>query len=186
VQVDGTSTLTADFLNPFGQVTKEGPGTLVVNNTFGNTSPLVLNAGTLLMNTTTSPLVVTDVTVQGGLLGGTGLVRDLVANGGTVDPGADGPGLLSASGDVTLNSGATFEVDLDGAIPGTDDDQLNVTGIVIINQAFLVIDPGAAPLNVPLAVIHARNGIIIGQFVDPATNAVLNIRHFVDPATNHA
>jgi hypothetical protein len=183
VQVDGTSTLTVEELNPIDQVTKEGPGTLVVTNTISNTSPLVLNAGTLLMNNTPSPLVVSDVTVQGGLLGGTGLVRDLVANGGTVDPGANGPGALGVSGDVTLNSGSTFEVDLDGGIPGTDDDQLNVTGIVNINQAFLVIDPGAPPLNVPLAVIHARSGFIIGQFVDPATNAVLNTGDIITTST---
>jgi fibronectin-binding autotransporter adhesin len=184
VQVDGTSTLTVSDLSPIVQVTKEGPGTLVVRDTFNNnTSPLVVNAGTLLMNTPTSPLVVTDVTVQGGLLGGTGLVRDLVANGGTVDPGANGPGTLGVAGDVTLNSGATFEVDLDGGIPGTDDDQLNVTGIVFINQAFLVIDPGAPPLDVPLAVIHARSGLIIGQFVDPATNAVLNTGDIITTST---
>jgi autotransporter-associated beta strand protein len=149
-----------------GPAIKDGPGTLTV--TGNDTSPFVLDAGTLLMNGTS----LGDVTVQGGSLGGTGTVPNIVASGGTVDPGRF-VGILTASQNVTLNALSTFEVDLDrSTTPGIDFDQLAVNGTVTLNNAALVIDPGAPAFGVPLDVIHA-GGALRGVFIDPSTGAVL-------------
>jgi hypothetical protein len=45
-----------------------------------------------------------------------------------VDPGVNGPGVLHSSADVTFESGSTFHTDVNGSLPGTEIDQLNVTG----------------------------------------------------------
>lgn len=51
-----------------------------------------------------------------------------VSTGGTVSPGIAGPGVLG-SGNLLFTAG-TYTVDINGTTPGTDHDQLNVTGTV--------------------------------------------------------
>ena len=50
----------------------------------------------------------------------------------TISPGdgATEPGILTADGDVTLNSVSTLDVALNGTTAGTGYDQLNATGSV--------------------------------------------------------
>lgn len=65
-----------------------------------------------------------------GTLVGTGTASGgvTVNAGGTVSPGIAGPGVLG-SGDL-LFAGGTYAVDIDGTTPGTEHDQLDVTGSV--------------------------------------------------------
>ena len=69
---------------------------------------------------------------NGAILGGTGTVGAVTTTGGTVSPG-DSPGILNVQGNFTLDPTSTFVAELNGSTPGTDFDQLNVTGVVNLN-----------------------------------------------------
>lgn len=71
-----------------------------------------------------------------GLLKGTGTVGWLAANsGGTINPGMS-PGVMTATGGLTLTSGSVLEVELEGTSLGQYD-QLDVTGAVDVTGATL-------------------------------------------------
>ena len=81
------------------------------------------------------------VTVNGGILGGTGTINaPVLAIGGAVK-GGDSPGILTTTGGtgtVSLNSAASFNVDITGAGPnpvaGTDYSQVVTSGVVNLNN----------------------------------------------------
>ena len=54
-----------------------------------------------------------------------------VANSGTIAPGLSA-GILTITGDVTLASTSTLQIELGGTTPGTQYDQLHVTGQVAL------------------------------------------------------
>lgn len=93
-----------------------------------------------------------NVTVSSnGALGGTGTISGSVQvnSGTTLFPGAS-PGILN-TGNVTLNSGSTFAVEITGVTVGAQYDQLNVTGTVSLGGATLTPSFGVfvpAPGNV--------------------------------------
>ena len=93
-----------------GTITKEGPGTLNVNNdeNAGGGSGIVVNEG---------------------LLGGHGKVDGDVINTstGTVAPG-NSPGILTIDGDYTQGANATLAIEIGGLVPDDDHDKLVVTG----------------------------------------------------------
>ena len=105
-------------------------------------------AGTLLVNGSVSNTGGHAMFVF-GTLGGDGTTGDVtVISGGTLQPGsASATAVLSSTGDFSSYSGSTFSVTLDGATPGTQYDQLSVTGTADFNA-----DAGAgATLSVSLA-----------------------------------
>ena len=57
----------------------------------------------------------------------------------SVSPGQS-PGVLMVTGNFGFGAGSTFEAELMGTTPGTDQDQITVTGTVDINNATLNID----------------------------------------------
>ena len=82
------------------------------------------------------------VTVKsGGTFKGDGNINTdvTVESGGTISPGDSTPDLIDdlGTGNLTLNSGANFPIELGGnpANPGTDYDQLDVSGSVALNGA---------------------------------------------------
>jgi len=101
-------------------LTKEGPGTLHVNNrdNTGGGSGIVVNAGTL---------------------GGSGEVDGNLTNnsGGTVAPGAS-PGILTVDGSYTQASGGTLEIELGGLTAGQQHDQLNVLGSLDLDGTLMI------------------------------------------------
>lgn len=120
--------------------TTTGVVTLSGANEYAGTT--LVTAGMLLVDGSTA--VGSAVTVQNGAtLGGTGTITGSlnVENGGLVSPGLS-PGILH-SGNLDLAGGSTFTVELQGTIPGTQHDQLAVTGTVQLNRGDLtVIDAG--------------------------------------------
>ncbi len=83
----------------------------------------------------------------GSVLGGNGIVfRANVEAGGTVAPGVS-PGILTIDGNYTQTTGARLEIEIGGTTPGTDYDQLIVTGTATfeagtaINLSLIDADP---------------------------------------------
>jgi len=103
-----------------------------------------VNAGTLLVNGTLTADTARVTVHAGATLGGTGTIgttpgtREVVVeNGGFLAPGDVDPstcsslaGRLTVNGDVTLQAGSTFRVQLGGMTAGVDYDQLRVNGAV--------------------------------------------------------
>jgi autotransporter-associated beta strand protein len=168
-QLTLTGTLTT-FLTP--NLTKAGDGVLALAATgdgSGFTATMTVAAGTLQVDGTLGgPVVVND-----GFLTGTGTVAGIHAVGGTVDPGdnINSPGILHSSADVTLEAGSILHADLKGVNPGTDNDQLQVTGAVTSNSAELDLAPGTTPFTVALDLVHA-SGPVSASFTDPITKTV--------------
>ncbi len=111
-------------------ITKDGDGSLVLTHPNSNNSgPIVVNAGTLLVNgALASGGAVTAYTT----LGGTGRIAGHVSViGGTLAPGAFGPGQLTLGGNLTLtgNEGmpAKLHIELAGTEAGVNHDQIVLT-----------------------------------------------------------
>src|SRR5262249_3163323 len=87
-----------------------------------------VNAGTLLVNGSIKSRVI----LNGGTLGGTGTVGNVLINSGArMAPGAS-PGILR-TGTVTFAAGSSVTLPLTGASPGAGGyDQLSVTGGVTL------------------------------------------------------
>jgi autotransporter-associated beta strand protein len=116
-----------------GSVVMAGPGTLVIpvgtTNTYGG--PTAVSNGALVVHGahTGSGLITVH---NGATLGGGGSVAASVsvASGGTLSPGAS-TGVLTVEGDLTMDSGSTFAVELNGLVPGTGYDQVWMDGGVL-------------------------------------------------------
>ena len=127
-----------------GNVIKNEAGTLTLSgaNSYGNTT---VNGGTLLVdNTSGSGTGQGNVTVNNGAtLGGTGSISGSVTmnnltSGTTLSPGDPiGTPADLATGSLTLKSGDTFAVQLNGTAAGTGYDQVMVTGSVNLGGATL-------------------------------------------------
>ena len=138
-----------------GSLTKVGLGNLTLSGSNTYTGPTTVNAGKLFVDGT----VTSAVTVNGGALGGSGNTGAVTVNsGGTLAPGrsaaildvpvnglSGGAGILHVVGDVVLNLGATYLVDLNGIAVGTSYDQVAVMGGVNLGGAMLSLSLGFAP-----------------------------------------
>ncbi len=96
--------------------------TLNAANTYANGT--AINAGTLLVNTTTNSGTGSGTVVinSGGTLGGTGGIDGAVTNnaGGTLAPGAAGVGTLTLNSDLILSAGSTNTFEVDGTAATND------------------------------------------------------------------
>ena len=100
-------------------LTKIGKGTFTLKNANTFTGGATVNAGTLLVtNTTGSATGPGPVAVEGGTLGGTGIIAGAVTTGGGARPASLAPGGVNRLGSLTLqstltfNSMSTFQVDV--------------------------------------------------------------------------
>ena len=69
------------------------------------------------------------VDIQGGVLGGSGLITGFVSNAGEVSPGSSS-GNLDIVGNYTQTVNGVLNIEIGGPTPGTDFDLLDVTGAV--------------------------------------------------------
>lgn len=146
---------------------KEGAGTFTLtnNNTYSNATDI--GGGTLVVNGDQHQSPV-NILTSGQYLDGVGTVGNVSAFG-VVSPGvtAGSTGILTSSNAAFSSTGA-FTVDLHGATPGTDYDQLSVRGITAITNATLVVTPNFyQPVSInEQFVIITNNGVspVIGQF----------------------
>ena len=77
--------------------------------------------------TALSGMTLNTITVAGGQLAGSGTIMANVANSATISPGLSA-GILAITGNATLGSTSTVQIEIGGTTPGTQYDQLHVTG----------------------------------------------------------
>ncbi len=110
---------------------KSGDGLLDLAGSNGSFESLVVEAGTLRVNTG----VTSDVTVNsGGTLGGAGSITGELFLNGTLAPG-NSIGTLTINGNANFNPGSTTQIEINdgGNTPGVHNDLIVVNGDVMIN-----------------------------------------------------
>ncbi|HXG08193.1 MAG TPA: Ig-like domain repeat protein [Gemmataceae bacterium] len=136
-------------------LTKIGPGRMILRQANTYTGVTTINAGVLQVDGS-----IGNVELNGGTLGGGGTVGTITSRtpGGVVNPGPT-PTILR-SGNVVWNGATTFFVDLGGSTPGTNQDQLQVTGTINLGGANLTgAIPAGAAINDTLVIITATGGV---------------------------
>jgi hypothetical protein len=126
----------------FGVFQKAGSSIWTLTGTNTAVLPWTINAGTLSV---TGSLANSPMTVNsGGTLGGTGTVGAVTVNGGgTLGPGLS-PGIIN-TGNLTLNSGSTLTIEINGTTVGTQYDQVTLAGTVSLGGATLNVVLGFTP-----------------------------------------
>jgi fibronectin-binding autotransporter adhesin len=149
----------SDSLNntPPGGFMKNGAGTLTLTSGSNTVTGVVtVNAGTLLINGNLGTSAANAVTVNSGAtLGGSGTIyRNVSIAGGTLAPG-NSAGLLTISGNLTLVSGATLSMELNGPGAGTGYDQV-VASSSATSGATVTLGAGVANLSLSLGFAPAN------------------------------
>jgi len=130
-----------------GGLIKDGAGTMLLTETNFYTDTTTVNAGTLLINGSTSTSSAVTV-ASAGRLGGTGTVGGNTSVSGTLAPG-NSIATLSFSNNLTFNSGSVFDWEMnyaagDAGVRGTNYDAVNVSGMLGgIDAVFSIVLPGS-------------------------------------------
>jgi hypothetical protein len=115
-----------------GTVTFGFFGILGVSGNYTQTDGLTLLGGGIL---TAGGLV----DLEGGVLSGSGVINGSVRNNAELDVGQPGsPGILTIVGNYTQTPGGVLVIELGGLNPGTDFDQLNITGQATLDGTLTV------------------------------------------------
>lgn len=128
VGANQVSTLYSGLLSGVGGgLTKVGTGTLTLTADHAYTGLTTVNGGQLIVQ---GSQPASPVYVATGTLAGTGTVGNVtIANAGTLSPGTS-PGRLNCGTLNLIGNNAKLDVELHGPTPGTDYDQVKVTGNV--------------------------------------------------------
>ncbi|MDQ6861908.1 MAG: autotransporter-associated beta strand repeat-containing protein [Verrucomicrobiota bacterium] len=156
-----------------GSLTKIGTGSFTLAGANTYTGATTVQSGSLILDGS----VTSAVTVNGGTLTGSGTMRALTVNSGAIlSPGANGAGILTAAGNLTLNLGAVLLVDLNGPVAGMQYDQLNIAGTVQLGAPTLSLQVGAQLALGAQFIIINNDGTdaISGTFAGLTEGAILN------------
>ena len=122
-----------------------------------------------------SGLTLNTITVAGGRLEGTGTITANVANSGTISPGLSA-GQLAITGDLTLDSTSTLQIEIGGVSQGTNYDSLTEAGTVPLNLAgalSVTLTNGFLPANSDSYIILTSNQPITGIFSNVVNGRIL-------------
>jgi fibronectin-binding autotransporter adhesin len=137
----------------------------------GTTPVLTVAGGTLTVSGALTGTGTT-INVNGGTLAGIGAAAPITATtGGTVSPGVVS-GIMN-SNDLSLSTGSTLKIEINGATVGTQHDQVNVTGAVTLNAgggvgATLNLSTGYSPgATTPYTIINNDGADpVVGTFAN--------------------
>ncbi len=173
IEVEASTVTISGVIGGPGSFTKQGVGPLILtaNNTYSGTT--VLADGSLFINGAQPQNV---LVLNGGTLGGTGVVGQVIASGvgvKTVSPGSSS-GILTTS-NVLFNSFSRFAVDLNGTTAGVNYDQLSVRGTVTLGNSQLLstTGPGLASGQVLRIIQNDGTDAIPGTFSGLPEGSVL-------------
>ncbi len=152
-----------------------GEGTLIISGSSTYSGGTTIHAGTLLVNNSTGSGTGTGaVTVNDtATLGGNGTIGGAVTvkSGGRVEPGGTGASVdtLKIAGNVTFESGSTYEVEIGS---GTTCDKLDLlgTGTLTLGSGVSILDIGALTGEGRTIAINVKRNGITGEFRDTAGN----------------
>ena len=142
-----------------------GSGTLTLSNSGASTF-----SGS--MNGSGTYSIASGVTLKGTGTYGTAVT---IQSGGTISPG-NSPGTIS-TGNLTLSSGSTATMEIDGTVAGTGYDQINVTGTVTISSATLTVVTGYTPAIGDTYTLINNDGVdaVTGTFNGLAEGGTLTV-----------
>jgi len=190
---DGLGSTYAGVISGAGSLTKAGAGTQTLTGANTYTGVTSINAGTLALSGSGSISASSTITVAngatfdvGGVAGGftlaagqnlrgggavTGAVT--AASGSTIAPGTPaGTKSLVVNGNLTLGSGSTLAVRLNGNTAGSTYDQvaLTGTGTISLTGSTLTLSGSYSPLagDVLTIILNGPNSPIAGAFANPA------------------
>jgi autotransporter-associated beta strand protein len=142
-----TTTSIAPDLGDIGDLVKEGDGKLVLTNacTAGHTGATTVSAGSLIVNGTMPNAAPT--VAAGATLGGSGTITadTTVPSGATLAPGDATAATLNFGGNVTLEAGSNYAVDITAA--ATSDRIATATGTLSANGNLVVTLTGYVPVE---------------------------------------
>ncbi len=180
-----------DAIGDLGGITKIGAGTLVLTASNNFNGETVVNAGVLSINGTnncnTAVWDAGKVTVNGGTLGGVGVISGAVTvkSGGTITPG-NSIGTLTLATNLTLQSGSTnlFEV---ANSPGASD-LLVVQGNLFASNSTIAISVPGTTLQPGTYTLIQYSGNLTGSFnpfnpVVPLAGGSINCSMTIDTST---
>ncbi len=150
---DASSTALAAAISGSGSFVKQGSGTLTLSGASNFTGGTTLNAGVLVVNGS----LTSGVTVNGGMLRGTGTVGNVVASGGVVAPG-NSIGTLTVSGNFVQSGGSIYQVEVNAA---GQNDRINVAGTATISNATVQVlaQSGSYARNTTYTILNATGGV---------------------------
>ena len=165
-------------------VEKVGTGTLSFsgNSTFGGATT-ILNGTFLLNNNGSTGTYNSPVIAQSGAFGGSGKSTNTVTigtgsgTGAILVPGADGTiGTFTTTGLVTLNTDATYKVDVNNSAATCDK---VIAANISLNQSKLVLnslDSGALPSGTAFTILdNTGTGSVTGTFKDLPEMALISV-----------
>lgn len=176
-----------------GSILKQGSGTLTLAGANTYSGGTTFNAGTLYVNGSIGALSYSGI--LGTVLGGNGTIGDLTgASDGAIAPGASNNaiGILN-TGNLSLASTQSVNIQINGNVAGTTYDRINVTGTVSLNNATLNITSTTRSLNSSYTIIQndgneaitgTFNGLSQGSIVVGSNGARYQINYFGPPGGN--
>lgn len=163
-----TSATYAGDISGDGSLIKMDDGELILSGTSSYTGSTSVINGTLIID---GSLTTAEVTVDANaVLGGSGVINAdvTVSNDGSFTPGSS-PGVISTNY-LTLEPGASLDVEINGTTAGSEYDQVQVTGEVNLTGAKLNISSTftAAAGTEFLLIDNDDVDSVTGEFVDRA------------------
>jgi autotransporter-associated beta strand protein len=183
VRIVQASTQTfAGAITGAGPLVKDGPGLLELPAYSPFTGTLSVTAGTLRVNgdlTATGLISVHD----GAKLDGAGFMSSVVVeSGGQLAPG-NSPGMMFVTDSLTLQGGATFAVELNGNLMGSEYDQVYMSGTsptLTLNDPTLLVSLGFTPIEGDIFTIVSGFTTLAGS---GTFNGLADGAHFVVDST---